>query len=144
MELQNIEESLQLYIQKSKEFELSNKILQEKRNQFDIENSQLISDIVTLDSQMNNIKDSVKEQAESQYKTTGEKKMLGGIGIRILTKLKYESENAIAWARDNMPIAIKEVLDKKQFEAFAKNNELGCWVEKEESICVTFPKEIKL
>jgi len=57
--------------------------------------------------------------------------------------LNYTQELAINWAKENMPVAIKEVLDKKQFEAFAKSNDVE-FVEKEESICVTFPKEIIL
>ena len=41
-----------------------------------------------------------------------------------------------------MPIAIKRVLDKKQFETFAKANELN-FVEIEEIPTATIPTEIK-
>ena len=72
MEIQNIEEHLRAYTRKTKELEITKKILEEKKSQFDIENSQIISDITTLTSQIDNIKTNVKEQAESQYKETGE------------------------------------------------------------------------
>lgn len=140
---QEMKESLKLYSVKSKELELSKELLDEKRKQFDIQNNDLISEITNLDSQVNGIKDIVKEQAETQYKETGEKKLMGGIGIRILTKLDYASQEAIGWAKTNMPIAVLEVLDRKQFETFAKNNDIA-FVTKEESVCVTFPKELNI
>ena len=55
--------------------------------------------------------------------------------------MNYSESEAITWADTNMPIAIKRVLDKKQFETFAKTTELD-FVEKEEKVSVTFPKEI--
>jgi len=74
MEIENMENSLKSYVAKSEQLELSYKILEEKKAQFGIENGQLVSDIVILETQMNNIKDSVKDMAEVQYKETGEKK----------------------------------------------------------------------
>ena len=123
--------------------ELQDKLSQ-KRAEFDEQNRDLIESIITSDTDIESQKDSIKEDAKLEFKETGIKKLLGGIGIRVLNKISYSNENAINWAKDNMPVAIKEVLDKKQFETFAKSNDLGAWVTKEESVSVTFPKEIKL
>ena len=69
--------------------------------------------------------------------------MFGGIGIRIINKLQYHENSAIKWAEENMPVAIKKVLDKKTFESFAKTADLE-FVDKIENVTVTFPKEIKI
>lgn len=114
-----------------------------KRLEFEEQNKELIESIVKLNSEVEMHKESIKEDAKIEFKETGIKKLLGGIGIRILSKINYSEEDAMLWAENNMPVAIRKILDKKQFETFAKSNELD-FVEKEESISVTFPKEIKI
>ena len=113
------------------------------KEQFKESNSVLIEEINQILNSFNETKEEIKIEAIGEFKINGEKKLLGGIGIRISKKLDYSEENALDWAVDNMPIAIKTILDKKQFESFAKTNDLE-FVKKEESISVTFPKEIKL
>lgn len=89
-----------------------------------------------------NLKKQISMLSINKFKETGEKKLDFGLGIRVTTKLNYEENDAIKWSKENMPIAIKEVIDKKQFDTFAKGNELD-FVEKIENITVTFPKELK-
>ena len=118
------------------EFEINRKAFTEQNKSL-IARMEVSSDIVHA------IKEKVREEAIEEYGNTGEKKLLGGIGIRILSKLEYHELTAIEWARTNMSVAIKEVLDKKQFEIFAKTNDLD-FVKKEEKVSVTFPKEITI
>lgn len=114
-----------------------------KKEQFEKDNAELIESIRLISEQSETLKYNLKLDAEQEFKETGNKKLLGGIGIRESIKLFYEEDAAINWARPNMPVAIKEVLDKKQFEAYAKTNELE-FVEKDKVLTVTFPKEIKI
>ncbi len=122
--------------------ELKDKLSQ-KKVEFDEQNKELIESIITADTEVEMNKESIKEDAKIEFKEKGIKKLLGGIGIRVLSRINYSNEDAMSWAENNMPIAIKKILDKKQFETFAKSNELD-FVTKEESVSVTFPKEIKL
>ena len=112
-----------------------------RQEEFGVENKDLTDRIDVYHNVEEEIKTDLRIDAEKEFKETGNKKLLGGIGIRILTKLIYSEDIAMSWAEENMPIAVKKVLDKKQFEAFAKTNDLDC-VEKEEKVSVTFPKEI--
>ncbi len=115
--------------------------LSKKREEFDALNMALINRIGVLKNKQEDIKATLWDQAEREFEETKQKKLLGGIGIRVLTKLNYEEGEAMIWAGLNMPVAIKKVLDKKQFESFAKTNELD-FVKKEEKVSVTFPSEI--
>ena len=116
---------------------------QKEKDDFTTKNAVLIESIVMFENSQEEIKEKVRVDAIEEFKKTGAKKLLGGIGIRILSKLIYTESNALQWAEENMPIAIKKVIDKKQFETFAKSSELD-FVEKEEKVSVTFPKEITI
>ncbi len=114
-----------------------------KQFEFNEANKELIESIEKASSDEFEIKEKVKVEAIAEFEKTKEKKLLGGIGIRILSKLIYSESDAMNWANENMPVALKTVLDKKQFETFAKSSELD-FVDKEEKISVTFPKEITI
>ena len=114
---------------------------QKAMDDFTTKNAALIGSIEVVSHTQEEIKEKVRVEAVEEYVKTGFKKLLGGIGIRILSKLVYFEPEAMTWAEENMPIAIKRVLDKKQFESFAKSSELD-FVESEEKTVVTFPKEI--
>ena len=116
---------------------------QKELDSFTTKNAALIASIEVVSSKQEEIKQEVRIEAVEEFEESGEKKLLGGIGIRVSTKLFYDEVNAILWAKENMPIAIIESVDKKQFETFAKENHLD-FVKKEESVSVTFPKEIKI
>ena len=87
------------------------------------------------------IEQELRDEIVEKFKETGEKKF-GQLGIRISKVPIYEPEQAMTWAESNMPIAIKRILDKKQFETFAKVNDLD-FVEIEEIPTATIPTEIK-
>ncbi len=112
-------------------------------DEFEEYNKELIESISVMENAQEEIKEKVRVEAIEEFEKTGAKKLLGGIGIRILSKLIYSESDAMNWANENMPIAIKTVLDKKQFETFAKSSDLD-FVEKEENTSVTFPKEITI
>jgi len=122
--------------------ELTNK-LKQKQEQFDEENKILIEEISNHNKVIEERKDIIKEQVKKEYYQTGNKKHYGGIGIQVRKKLIYDSKTAITWAKENMPVCIKEMLDKKVFESFAKSNEVDI-VDIEENVIVTFPSKIKI
>lgn len=88
------------------------------------------------------LRSQISAEAKTKYIETGNKKLDYGIGIRVMNKLSYDDEKAIEWAKENMPIAIKQTIDKKQFETYAKTTELD-FVDKSDEITITFPKEFK-
>ena len=118
-------------------------ILDKEKDKFNEENKDLIFQIVEIEKKQEEFNEKVRVEAIEEFEKTGEKKLLGGIGIRILSKLIYTEHEAMLWSRTNMSVAIKEVLDKKQFENYAKANNLD-FVKKEEKVSVTFPKEITI
>lgn len=138
-----MEQQLKILIQKQEVLEKSKETLKEKKQLFEMANAGLIEEIRILEDSYNETKNEVKIEAIDEFKSNGIKKLLGGIGIRVLKKLFYDEEIAIGWAKENMPVAIVESIDRKQFETFAKSKDLE-FVKKEETISVTFPKEIKL
>lgn len=123
--------------------ETSKELLETLKAEFNDNNRELISSIAKTTEDLNFCIDRIKVSAMEEFRETGDKKLLGGIGIRILTSLKYDNQDAIDWADTKMPVALKLVLDKKQFETYAKNTDLD-FVEKVENISVTIPKEIKI
>ena len=137
------QENIKEFKERSEHLEGLKSVLTKKQNEFETENQALILSIGEYENSCNEVKEIIKVEAIEEYNSSGEKKLLGGIGIRVLTKLKYELDNAMDWAEKNMPAAIIQSIDKKAFEGFAKDKELN-FVIKEEQISVTFPKEIKL
>ena len=118
-------------------------IQEENRNNFERDNAHLMTRLQEVEAEVNVIKEEVKLSALEDFKETGEKKLLGGIGIRIFMKLDYSEDAALKWAKENMQVAIKQAIDKRKFENFAKTAELD-FVTVRQSTTVTFPKEIKI
>jgi len=141
MEFETMEGALNLYALTSKTLDEKKEFLSTLRNEFEDLNKELIGSISSLNEDMDSTKSWVKVEAEKEFRQTGQKKLLGGVGIRVSNILNYSNDDAINWAKEKMPVAITEVIDKKQFELFAKENDLE-FVEKEERVTVTFPKEI--
>ena len=141
MEFKTMKEALELYSVATKTLDEKKEELSNLMVQFEEQNKNLIDSISNLNQNAIVAKDLVKVEAEKEFKQTGEKKLLGGIGIRVSTILNYSTDDAVTWAKEKMPIAVTEVVNKKQFESFAKENDLE-FVEKEEKVTITFPKEI--
>lgn len=141
MEFETMEGALNMYSVTAKTIEEKQAEFSRLRNEFEEQNKELTNSIVSLYDDISAAKSWIKIEAEKEFERTGQKKLLGGIGIRVSNVMDYSTEDAIVWAKENMPVAVKEVIDKKQFESFAKENDLD-FVEKEKRISVTFPKEI--
>ena len=112
--------------------------LAERKETFNQQNASLIEHISQLKMSIDDCKAILKENAEVEYEKTGDKKLLGGIGIRISTQLTYDEKEALEWAKNHQ---LCLTLNKKEFETLAKIQEIG-FVKKQEKITVTFPKEI--
>ena len=84
------------------------------------------------------LRSDVKDLAEKEFKETGVKKLFGGIGIRELTKMEYDSDEALKWAKSHS-LCLK--LDDKSFKQIAKTQEID-FVKTTKEVIVTFPKEI--
>lgn len=111
-----------------------------KKAAFDAENEEITTRITELTDQLNQHKETITAQAKDEYEATAEKKLLGGIGIRIVKILEYAPTEALVWAKKH-DMAL--LLDKKVFEKIAKTNPLP-FVNISEYVKVTFPKDIIL
>lgn len=109
-----------------------------KKAAFEAENTKLIDGIIEKQEQLDNHKAIITEQAKEEYEATTQKKLLGGIGIRIVKLLTYELTEALSWAKKH-DMALS--LDKKLFENIAKTQPLP-FVDISEEVKVTFPREI--
>ena len=63
----------------------------------------------------------IKEIALEEFNKTGQKKIIDGIGIREMTKFLYDVDQALEWAKKEMPAILQ--IDKKQFELYLKSAE---------------------
>ncbi len=119
--------------------DLKNK-LTEKKKMFEEDNKILIEEIERFSNIQVNFKDQIKIEAMEEFQETGNKKLFGGIGIRVGVCLNYDRGMALAWAKEHL-LCLN--LDVKSFDKIAKTQDMD-FVKKEETITVTFPKEIKL
>jgi len=122
--------------------ELNHKLKTNKElvmHKFEEENQLLMQEIFDLDDLQNNVKDKFKEQALVMFEKTQQKKLIGGIGIRVGTNLLYEPEKALSWAKEHN---LALYLDKRNFEQLAKTQPID-FVIKEEKITVTFPRKFE-
>ncbi len=117
-----------------------NNLIAEKRADFDAEHVSLFADLHDARKRIMECKETLTEQAIKGYERDGEKKRLGGLGIRLMQDLSYEDKDAFGWAKEHS-LCLK--LDSSAFKRIAKTQDLD-FVEKLERVCVTFPKEIIL
>ncbi len=111
----------------------------EKKRLFEEENRELRERINKLSEELDLDQSQFKEQAFDIYSKTGEKKLIGGLGIRVGVSLEYEDKQAFQWAVNH---ALCLQLNKREFEKIAKTQDIE-FVTKKEKVTVTFPKEIK-
>jgi len=71
----------------------------------------------------------LRELAIQVYAETKEKNVAPGVGIRVMTKMEYDTKAAMEWAVKH---SLALVLDKKAFEAIAKTTPLDFVVSIEE------------
>lgn len=123
-----------------KTLELKKNELAKEQETFKINNALLFKSIEILNEEISENKLKIAEEAKVEYEETKEKKLLGGIGIRVTTNLNYENEEALKWATEHQ---LCLSLDRTAFNKIAKTQDID-FVKKEENITVTFPKEIKV
>lgn len=80
--------------------------------------AEIIEGIAKLKSDEADITADLKTHAVEHFGITGEKKLPFGIGIRVTKKVQYDSDEALAWARENAPDLL--TLDTKRFEKAVK------------------------
>ena len=134
----NIEKLKELKLS-MEELEREKEMLQFKQKLFNTENKSLIDRISDLNNNISECKGVLKENAEAGYFKDSVKKRLGGIGIRCSKVLEYDEKRAFLWAKEK---DLCLMLNKKEFEGFAKSGNLD-FVELKEKVIVTFPKVIK-
>lgn len=115
---------------------------------FQEQNKDLIESRENMKKTVGETEQWIRQTALEIYGVTHEKKLAGGIGIKIMTQYNYEEQKAYDWAIEhNMALA----LDKKAFESIVKiqkpeqmkTNGID-FVEILEKPIATIPKEIKL
>ncbi len=110
-----------------------------KQAELENRNTELLQRIDQLSDELGKEKDEFKVLAIGEFTKTGEKKLIGGLGIRVGVELHYEEETAFDWAKEHK-LCLQ--LNTREFEDIAKRQNLG-FVRKIKKITATFPKEIK-
>ncbi len=82
----------------------------------------------------------LRELALADYAISKEKKLIGGLGIRVLKKLEYSKDTAFEWAKEH---SLCLQLDKRAFEKIAKSQDIK-WVEITEVPSATIPSTVKI
>jgi len=114
--------------------------LNKLRESFEEDNKELIEKIKSLSDIRHIIEEDIRSNAIDNFKVTGEKKLLGGIGIRVKMIYDYDKEEAFKWAKEHQ---LCLSLDTKVFESIAKTQNID-FVKQEEKVTVTFPSKLIL
>lgn len=109
------------------------------REDFEAENRELIQAVEAGKKKVAALKDELRPMALARFEVTGAKKLEGGLGIREKSKLEYDKDKALAWAKEK---DLCLALDVKAFEAGAAGFALD-FVEVVKVASVTFPAEVK-
>jgi hypothetical protein len=110
--------------------------LKDLKARFDKENAELLRSIADRRDYIARLKSEIEPDAISEFKTTGEKKLSGGIGIREITQIAYNPDEVLQWAKDKDMFL---VLDVKSFDKAAPSLNLD-FVSITKQPKVTFPK----
>lgn len=113
------------------------RIIQEK---FVKNNENLFDDITCLKLSLGEAEKIVKDMAIEEFKKTNNKKLPGGMGIRIMRTIGYNEDVALIWAK-NHKLALD--LNKKEFEKIAGAIDID-FVYFENKTIATIPREIKI
>lgn len=138
-----LKESVTSYAKLSEQLEAKKQEFAEKKRAFEKENEELLNEIDSLNETVKSKKSEVEQNALSEYKETGEKKLYGGIGVQNRTEISYSLTEAFNWAKKHDMFLL---LDKKAFEKAAPSLEekLKGVADIRKEPKVTFPKQIKL
>ncbi len=114
--------------------------IKEAREKFELTLTDQISAKKTTEADILMFKADLEAEALEEFKKTGSKKLLGGIGIREGSVMTYYAKEALKFAKEkNMFLQ----LDKKAFEKVATSLNLD-FVTTTPKTTVTFPKVVKL
>ena len=116
------------------------KVIAERRAKFEEENANLFLNQTEAREIISGCKIVLSDHAIIGFRQDGEKKRLGGLGIRVMQDLAYEDKDALNWAKEHS-LCLK--LDSSAFKKIAKTQDFD-FVQKLDRISVTFPKEINL
>ena len=105
---------------------------------FQEEHKSVLEDIEILNTKINELRTDIKAEALELYKNDGTKKFDCGVGIRIMTKLDYDVNIALSWAKEHQMALL---LDKKAFEQHAKVDKPD-FVEISEIATATIPMKL--
>ena len=119
---------------------IESKNIKDLREGFEETLKELIEDKKDTEAVITNLKAELTLEALEEFKITGEKKLLGGIGIREGSTLSYPADKALEFAKEK---GMFLSLDKKSFDEVAGNLGLD-FVTTEPKTIVTFPKVVKL
>jgi hypothetical protein len=120
------------------ELEYQQSYYKSKKELFDADMADTTEIIKATKEQIEKIKQEINPLAVAEYESTGEKKLIGGLGIRCVKTLEYDEAKAFEFAKQKQMFL---QLDKKSFEKVAVSLGLD-FVKQGEKITVTFPKEI--
>jgi len=98
----------------------------------------LIDDIEKYKEEEDRLRTIIKEEALTEYKTTGTKHFDCGVGIRVMTNLDYDKTEAFNWAKSHQ---IALTLDKSAFNKIAKIQDID-FVTKSEVATATIPMKL--
>jgi hypothetical protein len=114
--------------------------MQARREAFDEANASLVDSIGFIKQQIETVKTEIKPEALAEFEATGNKKLVGGIGIRETSFIEYDESQAFKFAKEKDMFL---QLDKKAFDKAAGSLALD-FVKTGRRPSVTFPKEVKL
>ena len=131
-------ELLKQLVERQNHIKILKQSLMEHQRVFDLQIEGVINQKKDIEADVDLIKNTIKKAALEEYQETSEKKLLGGIGIRVTEDLIFNRSEALDWAKKH-ELCLQ--LDSKAFKKFAKIQPLK-FVEKKEKVMVTFPKQI--
>ena len=122
-----------------KEFHLSEAI-KASEQELKEKNKVLIETRDSHKKQIADLKESLSSEALGEFIATGNKQLLGGIGIRETEKVSYDLKEAFNWAKEKDMFL---QLDDKAFKKAVKSLGLE-FVKTDKVASVTFPKKLEL
>ena len=115
-------------------------VLRIVQDEFERNHKNLIEAVQAVSNELSEAEGEVRKIAVDEYDKTEQKKLYGGVGIRVTYKPTYEPKTAFEWALDHKLFLL---LDKKGFEKMCKTTPPE-FVSFDEIVTATLPKEIKI
>ena len=114
--------------------------IKKKKEEFEVSISDLTIAYKDNQAKIEATKNELSVEAKKEFEETGNKKLLGGIGIRETNRLNYNVERVRDWCLEKKMFLN---VNLKEFDKVAKSLNLD-FVKEEKEITVTFPSVIKL